>query len=72
MMNLRMIGDLGYGVKFDAKEIPAFKDYSSLKMNVDFHMPELSNDMKKLDVIYLNFGKVIGEFIMEASRRANA
>lgn len=65
MMNLRMIGDLGYGVKFDAKEIPAFKDYNALKMNIDFYIPELSNDIKELDDIYLKFGKVIGEFIMK-------
>ncbi|PCJ85553.1 MAG: hypothetical protein COA54_11120 [Thiotrichaceae bacterium] len=65
MMNMQMIGDIGYGRKFNAKEIPTNLAYSSLKMNVDFHTPELSSDIQSLDAMYLEFGTVIGEFILK-------
>jgi len=62
---MQMIGDIGYGRKFNAKEIPSNLAYSALKMNVDFYTPELSNDIQALDSMYLEFGTVIGEFILK-------
>jgi hypothetical protein len=67
IMNMQMIGDIGYGRKFNAKEIPSNQGYNSLKMHVDFYAPELAKDLKKLDDLYLKFGELIGQFVLNFS-----
>ncbi len=68
MINLQMIFDLGYGKKFKANDIPSYKGLSPLKMIVDFYIPELSDDIKVLDNLNIEFVKIFSAFALKIEK----
>ena len=49
MLNMLIIGDLGYGAKFDASKLQKSFQTERLQMLVDFYAPFLSDDIKAMN-----------------------
>ncbi|VAW66059.1 hypothetical protein MNBD_GAMMA11-2021 [hydrothermal vent metagenome] len=65
MALLQVVNDLGPGKSFNANDIPTNEGYSELQMNVEFYIPEISDNLKNVNSLYLNFFKSIADFISE-------
>ncbi len=62
--NLLMLGELGFGLKFDPAKLPK-TNLRGVKMKVTFYLPELLPELEKIENIYKNFYSVITNFILK-------
>lgn len=67
-LSLGVIGDLGYGAKFNADRFKEKIQLDRLRMMVDFYMPALQRDIELIQVEFGIVGRAVAEVILQKER----